>query len=124
MSVIISIHRHFGELLLLLPLAVIGVALTKGKTALPRVTAVLLDIQFVLGLVTLFMASKVVSGLHLVCMTLALGLAHAFAKKDNAKAVAGAFGGVFALLVLGYLFQKGVLPNGGWFIAISSSSAS
>lgn len=118
MSSLQAFHKHFGELLLLLPLVVIVVAFAKGRSPLPRITAVLLDIQFVLGLVTLIVVSKAVSILHLVCMVGALGLAHAFAKKDGAKAVAAGFAGVFALLVAGYLFQKGVLPNGGWFLRI------
>ncbi len=113
MNSLIPIHKHLGELILLLPLVVIAVALFKGKSVLPRITAVLIDIQFVLGLATLILVSKTVSILHVVCMFLAMGLAHAVAKKDNQKAVAAGFAGVLALIVVGYLFQKGVLLNGG-----------
>lgn len=112
MHQLIPIHKHFGELLILLPLVVIAVALFKGKTVLPRITAVLIDIQFVLGLATLVLVTKTVCVLHIVCMFLAMGLAHAVAKKENQVAVASGFAGVLALIVLGYLFQKGVLPNG------------
>lgn len=116
---LVDLHKHSGHLLLLLPLVVVVVAKLKGKTPLPRIVAVLLDIQLVVGLVTYFfggIAVKPLAGLHVVCMVLALGLAHAFAKKDAPNKVAGAFAGVFVLILLGYLLQKGVIPNGGWML--------
>lgn len=118
LSWLIPVHRHLGETLLILPLAVVLLALLKGKTLLPRITAVLLDIQFVLGIVTFVFLTKVAVVPHVACMFLALGLAHAFAKKDNRTAVAGAFAGVFALLLVGYLVQKGVLPGKNFIISL------
>ena len=103
------VHQHFGELLLILPVAVIIVALTKGKSPLPRITAVLLDIQFVLGILTAAFVMKGFNIVHAVCMVAALGLAHAFAKKEPKKVAVG-FAGVLAVIVTGYLCVKGVLP--------------
>ena len=113
LSWLIPVHKHLGETLIVLPVVVVIVALLRGGSILPRITAVLLDVQILLGVFTLILVTKSVSVLHIVCMAAALGLAHAFAKKDNRTAVAGAFSGVFALLVLGYLFQRGILPDGG-----------
>jgi len=112
LSWLLPVHRHLGETLLVLPIVVVLIALLKGRTLLPRITAVLLDIQFVLGIVTFACLTRTAVVLHIVCMVLALGLAHAFAKKENRTAVAGAFAGVFVLLLLGYLFQTGKLPGG------------
>ncbi len=107
------IHRHFGELLLVLPVVVILIALLKGKTVLPRIVAVLMDVQLVLGALTFALQSKVASIPHLLCMLGAIALAHVFAKRENQAQVAGGFAGVLALLIVGYLFQKGVLPDAG-----------
>ena len=113
LSWLLPVHRHLGETLLVLPLVVVAVSLlSKRKTLLPRITAVLLDIQLVLGFATFVFLTHTVVVLHAVCMFLGLGLAHAFAKKENRTAVAGAFAGVFALLLVGYLIQKGKLPGG------------
>lgn len=107
------IHRHFGELLLILPVVVILVALLKGKTVLPRIVAVLLDVQLLLGAATFALFTKVASVPHILCMIGAVALAHVFAKRENQAQVAVGFAGVLALLVIGYLFQKGLLPDGG-----------
>jgi hypothetical protein len=107
------IHRHFGELLLILPVVVILVALFKGKTVLPRIVAVLLDVQMVLGAVTFAIQSKVASIPHILCMVAAIAIAHVFAKRENQAQVAVGFAGVLALLVVGYLFQKNILPDAG-----------
>lgn len=104
-----DIHQHFGELLLILPVAVIIVALVKGKTPLPRIVAVLLDIQLVLGIAFVIFERKSFNIAHVVCMIAACGLAHAFAKKDPKKVVVG-FAAVLALIVTGYLCAKGKLP--------------
>ena len=104
-----DIHKHFGELLLILPVAVIIVALVKGKTPLPRIVAVLLDIQVVLGLVSAVLVYKGFNIAHAVCMIAACGVAHAFAKKEPQKVAIG-FAAVLALLVTGYLCAKGKLP--------------
>lgn len=113
LSWLIPVHRHLGEMLLVLPIVVVLISAFKGKSLLPRITAVLLDVQLVLGIVTLVFVKgrKPVSLLHIVCMVLALGLAHAFAKKEPKKIAAG-FAGVFVLLLLGYAFQKGLIPGG------------
>lgn len=112
METLARIHRHFGELLLILPIAIIIVAFVKGKTPLPRIYAVLLDIQLVLGAVTFALYTKSVNLLHLVCMIAAVAVAHIVAKRDNQAQVAIGFAVVLALLVLGYLFQKQFIKTG------------
>lgn len=109
MNEIATFHKHFGELLLILPVAVIIVALVKGKTPLPRIVAVLLDVQLVLGLATAIFATKGFNIAHVVCMIAACGIGHAFAKKEPKKVVVG-FAAVLAVIVAGYLCVKGVLP--------------
>ena len=102
-------HQHFGELLIILPVVVIIVALVKGKTPLPRIVAVLLDVQLVLGLATAIFVMKGFNIAHAVCMIAACGLGHAFAKKEPKKVAVG-FAAVLAVIVVGYLCAKGKLP--------------
>lgn len=109
MNEIATFHKHFGELLLILPVVVIIVALIKGKTPLPRIVAVLLDIQLLLGLATAVFVTKGFNIAHAVCMIAACGLGHAFAKKEPKKVAVG-FAAVLAVIVAGYLCAKGILP--------------
>ena len=90
LSWLIPVHKHSRRSPdPVLPVVVVIVALLRGGSILPRITAVLLDVQILLGVFTLILVTKSVSVLHIVCMAAALGLAHAFAKKDNRTAVAG-----------------------------------
>lgn len=85
-------HKHYGSLLLVLILAVIVVALTKGpKPVLQRIVAVLVDINLVVGIVAVFqVGSRNVSWLHPIFALGAVGLLHACAKsEDKAKVVRG-----------------------------------
>lgn len=57
MNPLFTAHKHYGSLLLVLILAVIVVALTKGpKPVLQRIVAVLVDLNLVVGLVVVFQA--------------------------------------------------------------------
>lgn len=117
MDKLATIHKHFGMLLLVLPIAVVIVSLVKGKTPLPRIVAVLLDVQLVLGIATFALYTKTVNGAHLLSMLGAIAIAHVVAKRDNQAQVAVGFIAVLALLVIGYLFQIGKIP-GSFFWSI------
>ncbi len=94
-------HKHYGSLLLVLILAVIVVALTKGpKTVLQRIVAVLVDINLVVGIVAVFqVGSRNVSWLHPIFALGAVGLLHASAKSEDKAKVVRCFSIALLLLV-------------------------
>ena len=101
MNPLFAAHKHYGSLLLVLILAVIVVALTKGpKPVLQRIVAVLVDINLVVGLVVVFQAeSRNVSWFHPIFALGAVGLLHASAKSEDKAKVVRCFSLALVLLV-------------------------
>jgi len=93
-------HKHYGSLLLVLILAVIIVALVKGpNTKLQRIVAVLVDINLVIGIVTLFYTAKPISLYHPIFALGAVGLLHASAKSEEKNKVVACFSLALFLLI-------------------------
>ena len=101
MSPLLTAHKHYGSLLLVLILAVIVVALTKGpKTVLQRIVTVLVDINLVVGIIAIFqVGSRNVSWLHPIFALGAVGLLHASAKSEDQAKVVRCFSLALVLLV-------------------------
>ncbi|MDR2980899.1 MAG: hypothetical protein LBV12_01485 [Puniceicoccales bacterium] len=115
-AILIDIHKYFGETLQLVALiAVVWIAI-KGKAPIKRVAPVLLDINFVIGIMVWILEQRQISVLHPVCMIAALALAHIAAKKEKPGVVIGLWCGVLALLVVGILIAKGKIAPGLWLV--------
>lgn len=100
MNPLFAIHKHYGSLLLLLVLIVIIVALVKGpNTKLQRIVAVLVDINLVIGIVTLFYTAKPISLYHPIFALGAVGLLHASAKSEDKTKVVLCFSLALFLLI-------------------------
>jgi len=101
MSPLLTAHKHYGSLLLVLILAVIVVALTKGpKTVLQRIVTVLVDINLVVGIIAIFqVGSRNVSWLHPIFALGAVGLLHASAKSEDKAKVVRCFSIALLLLI-------------------------
>lgn len=100
MSPLLTAHKHYGSLLLVLILAVIVVALTKGpKPVLQRIVAVLVDINLVVGIVALFYTAKPISWFHPIFALGAVGLLHASAKSEDQAKVVRCFSLALLLLI-------------------------
>jgi hypothetical protein len=100
MNPLFAIHKHYGSLLLVLILAVIIVALVKGpNTKLQRIVAVLVDINLVIGIVTLFYTAKPISLYHPIFALGAVGLLHASAKSEEKNKVVACFSLALFLLI-------------------------
>ena len=114
MSPLLTAHKHYGSLLLVLILAVIVVALTKGpKPALQRIVAVLVDINLVVGLVALFYTVRPVSWFHPILALGAVGLLHASAKSEDKAKVVRCFSIALVLLVAAWAVNASWGPE--WF---------
>lgn len=100
MNPLFAIHKHYGSLLLLLVLIVIIVALVKGpNTKLQRIVAVLVDINLVIGIITLFYTAKPISLFHPIFALGAVGLLHASAKSEEKNKVVACFSLALFLLI-------------------------
>jgi hypothetical protein len=101
MHPLFTAHKHYGSLLLVLILAVIVVALTKGpKPALQRIVAVLVDINLAVGLWVVFQPeARNVSWFHPLFALGAVGLLHAAAKSEDKAKVVRCFSIALVLLV-------------------------
>jgi len=100
MNPLFAIHKHYGSLLLLLVLIVIIVALVKGpNTKLQRIVAVLVDINLVIVIVTLFYTAKPISLYHPIFALGAVGLLHASAKSEEKNKVVACFSLALFLLI-------------------------
>ncbi|MEY2751421.1 MAG: hypothetical protein RLZZ550_1392 [Verrucomicrobiota bacterium] len=101
MHPLFTAHKHYGSLLLVLILAVIVVALTKGpKPVLQRVVAVLVDINLAIGLWVVFQPeARNVSWFHPLFALGAVGLLHASAKSEDKAKVVRCFSIALVLLV-------------------------
>jgi len=114
MSPLLTVHKHYGSLLLILVLAVIIVALTKGpKPVLQRIVAVLVDINLVVGIVTLFYTAKPISWFHPIFALGAVGLLHASAKSEDKAKVVRCFSIALVLLVAAWAVNASWGPE--WF---------
>jgi hypothetical protein len=114
MSPLLTAHKHYGSLLLVLILAVIVVALTKGpKPVLQRIVAVLVDINVVVGLVALFYTVRPISWFHPILALGAVGLLHASAKSEDKAKVVRCFSIALVLLVAAWAVNASWGPE--WF---------
>ncbi len=114
MSPLLTAHKHYGSLLLVLILAVIVVALTKGpKPVLQRIVAVLVDINLVVGLVALFYTVRPISWFHPILALGAVGLLHASAKSEDKAKVVRCFSIALVLLVAAWAVNASWGPE--WF---------
>ncbi len=114
MSPLLIAHKHYGSLLLVLVLAVIVVALTKGpKPVLQRIVAVLVDINLVVGIVALFYTVRPISWFHPILALGAVGLLHASAKSDDKAKVVRCFSIALVLLVAAWAVNASWGPE--WF---------
>ncbi len=114
MSPLLTAHKHYGSLLLVLILAVIVVALTKGpKPALQRIVAVLVDINLVVGLVALFYTVRPISWFHPILALGAVGLLHASARSEDKAKVVRCFSIALVLLVAAWAVNASWGPE--WF---------
>jgi len=104
-----TVHKYYGELLQIVPLALLLWHALRGKTPLQRVAPILLDIGVALGLILYLFGGAPVSVWHPVCMFAALALAHAVAQSSSKPLVYGAWSGVFVLLVLGIQIARGTV---------------
>ncbi len=117
--IISKIHEIYGghALLTLLVLVIFTVIITGPKPILQRITAVLVDINIVIGLAALFVSHKSISALHPLMALVAVALLHIAAKSDKKSKVLICY--VVALLSLvvawainaqwGPAFLKGML---------------
>jgi hypothetical protein len=107
-------HKHYGSLTLLLVLAVIIVALTKGpKPVLQRIVAVLVDINLVVGLIAFFQTVRPISWFHPILALGAVGLLHAGAKSEDKGKVVRCFSIALVLLVAAWAVNASWGPE--WF---------
>jgi hypothetical protein len=114
MSPLLTAHKHYGSLLLVLILAVIVVALTKGpKPVLQRIVAVLVDINLVVGLVAFFQTVRPISWFHPILALGAVGLLHASAKSEDKAKVVRCFSIALVLLVAAWAVNAAWGPE--WF---------
>lgn len=111
---LLSAHKHYGTLLLLLVLAVIVVALVKGpKPIFQRIVAVLVDINLVVGLIAFFLTVRPVSWFHPIFALGAVGLLHASAKSEDKSKVVRCFSIALVLLVAAWAVNASWGP--AWF---------
>ncbi len=117
MNPLFAIHKHYGSFLLLLIVIVVVNALVKGpNTKLQRITAVLVDINLVVGLVAVFQAeARNVSWLHPILALGAVGLLHAGAKSEDKAKVVRCFTLALVLLVAAWAV------NASWGPAFTKS---
>ena len=114
MSPLLTAHKHYGSLLLVLILAVILVALFKGpNTKLQRIVAVLVDINLVVGLVAFFQTVRPISWFHPILALGAVGLLHASAKSEDKAKVVRCFSIALVLLVAAWAVNAAWGPE--WF---------
>jgi hypothetical protein len=98
--VISKIHQIYGGhfLLTLIGAVILIVAIAGPKPILQRITAVLVDINIVIGLIALFVSHKAISALHPIAALGAVALLHIAAKSDKKPKVLICY--IIALLLL------------------------
>ena len=87
--VISKIHAIYGghALLTLIVLVILTVIIAGPKPVLQRITAILVDINIVIGLIALFVSHKAISALHPIVALSAVALLHIAAKSDKKSKV-------------------------------------
>jgi flagellar biosynthesis protein FlhB len=112
---IAKIHEIYGgHVLLTLLVAVLLTVIVSGpKPVFQRITAVLVDINIVLGLAALFVTHKAISALHPILALGAVALLHIAAKSDRKAKVLVCYGVALALLLLAWAVNA---PNGPAFL--------
>ena len=97
---IAGFHKHYGSFTLLLVLVAIVVALVKGpKPVLQRIAAVSVDINLVIGIVTLFYTAKPISWFHPIFALGAVAFLHVGAKSEDKGRVVRCFSIALLLLI-------------------------
>lgn len=101
MEILSKVHKHYGSLILLLVLiGFLFAALGRPRVVYQRIVAVLVDINVVIGLITLFWVTvRPVSWFHLIFALAAVGLLHASAKSADRGKVTRCWGLAFLLLI-------------------------
>jgi flagellar biosynthesis protein FlhB len=114
-SMVAKIHQIYGgHFLLALLIGVILTVLIVGpKPTLQRVTAVLVDINIVIGLVAFFQTARPVSWFHPILALGAVGLLHASAKSEDKAKVVRCFSIALILLVAAWAVNAAWGPE--WF---------
>ena len=84
-----KIHQIYGGhfLLTLIGIVIITVLIAGPKPVLQRITAVLVDINLLIGLAALFVSHKAISALHPLMALVAVALLHIAAKSDKKSKV-------------------------------------
>lgn len=114
MNPLFTAHKHYGTLLLVLVLAVIIVALTKGpKPVFQRIVAVLVDINLVVGLIAFFNTVRPVSWFHPIFALAAVAFLHVGAKSEDKAKVVRCFSMALVLLVAAWAVHAAWGPV--WF---------
>jgi len=114
MSPLLTAHKHYGSLLLVLVLAVIVVALTKGpKPVLQRIVAVLVDINLVVGIVAFFQTARPISWFHPILALAAVAFLHIGAKSEDKSKVVRCFSIALLLLFAAWAVNASWGPE--WF---------
>jgi len=99
-----QIHKIYGGhvLLTLIALVILTVLIAGPKPVLQRITAVLVDINIVIGLAALFVSHKAISALHPIFALAAVALLHIAAKSDKKTKVLTCYSIALLLLVLAW----------------------
>jgi len=114
MNPLLTSHKHYGSLLLVLVLAVIIVALVKGpKPVFQRIVAVLVDINLVVGLVAFFQTARPISWFHPILALCAVAFLHIGAKSEDKGKVVRCFSITLVLLVAAWAVNASWGP--AWF---------
>ena len=102
--VISQIHKIYGGhvLLTLIALVILTVLIAGPKPVLQRITAVLVDINIVIGLAALFVSHQAISALHPIFALAAVALLHIAAKSDKKTKVLTCYSIALLLLVLAW----------------------
>ena len=99
-----QIDKIYGGhvLLTLIALVILTVLIAGPKPVLQRITAVLVDINIVIGLAALFVSHKAISALHPIFALAAVALLHIAAKSDKKTKVLTCYSIALLLLVLAW----------------------
>jgi sorbitol-specific phosphotransferase system component IIBC len=102
--VISKIHEIYGGhvLLALIAAVILTVVIAGPKPVIQRITAVLVDINIVIGLIALFVSHKAISALHPIAALAAVALLHIAAKSDKKSKVLICYTLALLLLVVAW----------------------
>ena len=108
-----KIHQIYGGhvLLLLIGIVILTVLIAGPKPVLQRITAVLVDINIIIGLVALFVSHKAISALHPIFALAAVALLHIAAKSDKKAKVLTCYSIALLLLVLAWAINANWGPG-------------